>query len=521
MSEQHWKLQRDLFYRALLSHIAPYDLEEAGFFWDTAPIDEPLDDVHWLSTPLTKARQNLKKSIKKPAVLLSTGAFCPPHQGHLNMMAQARACAINHGFDIIAGYLSPGHDEYIRLKCAEQAMEASARLWMCAQATASSDWLDVDAWEALWRPCAVNFTDVIVRLERYLQHHLKRHIPVIYVCGGDNARFALTFATQGHCIVVSRPGSTSEHIRTHPHIEHNPRIMWTPLEDHSSSTRVRQGQWSLVPSAARTLPSTQTLVLRCEDPDICPELGLLAPAQWAHFVQSLVQCFESTGLHVIQRDHRAQYQRLQHLIEQQEHRIVSLDPMLPTAQNFAISRYFSLLGYTQRGWGARPGHPSIEVQRQQLLHQQTPMTLFDDDSYTGKTFDFARQHLGSCVVQTQTASSHVAGAQIADARDFLLGTLAGGLVVDTPSGQLARAPYILPYVDPFARSGVPAAHSLSFSLAVWRLQYELFSNLPWTIAHLPTPSQHLFLDAGFAPTLSLAQLCLLHVNRLAHDLGQT
>ena len=48
------------------------------------------------------------------------------------------------------------------------------------------------------------------RLEAYLRAHVDPAVEVVYVCGGDNARFSLAFAGKGRCVVVARPKAEPE-----------------------------------------------------------------------------------------------------------------------------------------------------------------------------------------------------------------------------------------------------------------------------------------------------------------------
>ena len=157
----HWKIRRDPFFSLLHARRGEEAVMQAGFFFDDDPDDARLDDVDWLSTPPPRRRPSGRG---RPVVLVATGAFCPIHDGHIAMMHRARAAAEIAGFDVLGGYLSPGHDAYIRLKCGDAAIPASVRLAACARAAESTDWLSVDPWEALHRRVAANYTDVVARL---------------------------------------------------------------------------------------------------------------------------------------------------------------------------------------------------------------------------------------------------------------------------------------------------------------------------------------------------------------------
>ena len=113
-------------------------------------------DPRWLCTPLHKATARLKANLERGdrgsplAVLVSTGAFCPVHTGHLAKMAEARAALEARGVTVLAGYLSPGHDAYLQTKCGGGVPGTAHRIALCEQAvesfTAQLDAVIADRW---------------------------------------------------------------------------------------------------------------------------------------------------------------------------------------------------------------------------------------------------------------------------------------------------------------------------------------------------------------------------------------
>lgn len=490
----HWKIDRDPFYRPLLEAHGLALVREAGFFEDTADVPAPLDDLDTLCTPTTRITENLAAAPPRPAVLVCTGSFCPVHAGHLAMMEAARRAAEAAGFSVVGGYLSPGHDEYITLKLGAEALSASRRLALCGAAVSESDWLMVDPWEALHRDVAVNFTDVIARLTAYLHHHLRPDLAVFYVCGGDNARFALSFATRGRCIVVGRPGSEQAiaRYRCHPLLADPERFLWADARHGGSSTAARRGDHSVLPGAVaarldRERPTA--LTLRLED----------AAVAWGR-VEAL-RAFQAGLLALLRRHFDVRAVRLaDQRIPPSRFPVISLDPMLPGDLNLAVSRRFDLGGATRRGHTARPDAPPLAEQCAALPAGEH--VLFDDDICTGGTVRFVRAQLPERVRIVGTRHLAVAGPpqerrEIADSRDFLLGSTAGGLVVVLPDGTLGRAPYALPCVDPGARASIPAAHIHTFSHAVWQLNAAFFEGSGLTVADLPPAAGRLVRCAGW------------------------
>lgn len=478
----HWKIARDPYLSLLHRTSGEAAVYESGFFLDDDPEDAPLDDVDWLCTPAPK----LRISGARPAVLLSTGGFCPLHAGHLEMMERARVAALAAGYDVVGGYLSPGHDAYLQHKCGPLTPHTRDRLRHCAAAIAGSSWLSLDPWEAMHRRVAVNFTDVTARLERYLQRHVHPGLQVLFVCGGDNARFASAFSERGHCIVVSRPGSEGEVARWQRRLAGQAHVTWVE-GGHPAASRTM-----------RTAPASVTrprLVLRLEDERAVRSLGLRS---YATFQQQLVELLgryadvRCTGMdspafgpHVINLDalHRAQHE-------------------------LAISRLFALGGYEALGFVARPGSDSLEAQLQRI--PPGSYVLHDDDCVTGSTLDAARALLPAHVIvrDTRLAITHADDEDVVDARDFLLGADDGGLVVALPSG-LARAPYLLPYVDPAVRAGIAASHA--FSIELWSLNAQTFAGTGLCVRDLPAPARALFTSAD---DTRLEALCRTHVTRL-------
>lgn len=525
------KIARDPYLRPLCERYGEDAALEAGFFEDTDPDDAPLDDVDWLCTPTAHVRRGLAATAATgaagpPVVLLSTGGFLPVHDGHLAMMATARRTAEDAGLRVVGGYLSPGHDEYLALKCGGATLPASARLALAADALAGSDWLAVDPWEALGRRVAVNFTDVTARLQRYLRAHVDPAIEVCFVCGGDNARFALAFAEVGRCIVVGRPGHEGTVARWagDPRIRANPAVRFAPGADPSASSSLRP---------VRTAPPVRRLRLRLEDGRAVAGLGLGDDA-WRAFQDGLVRLLgRDLDLHPwpaapadagpagpdadAGRDRSAPVGHDPGNEHGDRDRVptISLDPFVAGDVDLGISRLFDLGGYHLLGHVARPGSPPVAVQVATVPAGR--WRLHDDDRATGATAAHVRSVLpaGVTIESTTFAVDDAdADAEIADSRDFLLGTDHGGLVVALPDGTVGRAPYLLPFVDPAARCGVPAHRALTFSRDVWRLAADALRPSGRVVGDLPAAAGRTLRCAGVAASAPLHEVAEAYARRL-------
>lgn len=506
------RIARDPYLRPVADRWGEGAALEAGWFDDGDPTDAPLDDVGWLCTPVdlvTRAvvRDRTAAPTTSPVVLLSTGGFFPVHGGHVAMMEAARRCVDDGRRRVVGGYLSPAHDDYIRLKCGTVDLPVSDRLAQADAVVAPSGWLSIDPWEALARRVAVNYTDVTARLETYLRHHVDPRIDVVYVCGGDNARFSLAFTERGGCVVVGRPGSeeTVERWRTDHRVAGNPRVAWTGGDDPASSTAVRV-RARPDPAASVGVEGRRRLTLRLEDERAVATLGI-GSEPWRRFQDGLrAELAARVALRAV-------------ALEDQQVRApvagtISLDPMLPGAIDLGISRQFDLGGYRPLRHIARPGSPPLEDGLASI--PPGSWTLRDDDRSTGATVRFVTAGLpdGVTLAATTFAVAADPDGEIADSRDFLLGTDDGGLVVALPGARSGRAPYLLPYVDPAVRSGLPGDSSLAFSAAVWDRNADVFTATHLTVADLPGPAARTMACAGYPPDVLLADLCRHHAATL-------
>jgi NAD+ synthetase len=611
---------KDPFYSTVLAMTGRWDdVLNAGFFDDGAPGPDEVKNwkpqwevlpLNWFSTPVFKIHQRLaslgldqlsrsinassnptlpnKLDDKWLAVILSTGSFNPIHNGHLDMMEQGKQAVEAHGGVVIGGYLSPSHDLYVSSKLRKEALSARHRLHLCELATLKSDWLMADGWEALDLHYPVNFTDVIIHLERYLAAHIATHKPIhiVYVYGSDHAGFGLTFVQRGKAVCLHRPGSErkfEEFSRLEYFEEHNNVIFWQPPTLHVSSTEVRKGEkHGLMPDLAlseyRSLTSRLgrapsddhhdviTYHMRDEGPWAYQHFknplpsGLPQPASsssettsvpsnasllgtaWMVFRMSIQAAIQSAHWHALPPDQKrtvkfvvsglseqqVAFQKLLKSVHERGYKILSLDAALEGDESLFVSRCFSLsTGAQIPKLSHRPGYPSI--QEQILRLSPGNYVLFDDDSYTGFTFNQIRKELSALrssditIVENVTLygdslDHHDDENEMVDLRDFLMGAHQGGLVVSSGDGHLARAPYVLPYVSPRQRASIPLSKELTFSIAIWEANvafFEQISTLP--ISSLDPATMALLHSIGFEETTSALEAAKWHLNHLREN----
>lgn len=487
----HWKIERDSYYSELYPLLGQTGIAEAGFFYDTATENIPIkDSLNWLCTPFHFPEFD---ETVQPCVLLSTGAFCPIHAGHIEMMTIAKNTVEANGYQVLGGYLSPGHDEYISQKTGERAIPIQQRIALiqkAIEASAESDWLMLDPWEGLFCSVAVNFTDVIERLETYLEKHLGQKISVFYVCGGDNARFSLTFLQKGHCVIVSRPPYDERFYHYQNLLKENPRIFWANADNPLNSSEIRN-HTDFTPS----LPTN--LHLRVEELDEREE----------ELIELMRKYFDNLQLNYLSKQKETFRQ-----VKKQP--LLSLDSLLSDEYNLKISRYFDLFGLRQLRFGQRPNSPALNIQVENLSKLDA-YYLFDDDTHSGQTLKFAEALLlekGIGIIEkitlTQTASSF---SETLDCRDFLIGGENNGLVICL-GGRLLRVPYCYPYCCPFVRASI--ADSIGFSRAVWQLNADYFTQKGTLLKDLSETWQWLFMYIGFSLETGMDAVCHWHLERL-------
>jgi hypothetical protein len=142
------KLASDPLYKeAFLHYKNLMALDEAGYFDDglePGTLDKFMSPL-WFTTPLAKILNNISKleTASRPfAVLVSTGGFAPLHEGHIMMMHIAREKLMDYGYNVVGGFLSPSHDNYVLNKCDSiRHFIAQKRIHLLNHVLKDSDWL--------------------------------------------------------------------------------------------------------------------------------------------------------------------------------------------------------------------------------------------------------------------------------------------------------------------------------------------------------------------------------------------
>lgn len=446
------KVKRDPYYYDLYESFGEEFIIEAGYFDDYVSDPIVFDNYNY-PFPVQKV---LNSNSNKIAVLVTTGSFCPVHDGHIEMLEKAKeAVEEKYNFDVVAGYIVPDHDDYIIEKNKDEAILAHERIRIINKKLKDrkNDWIFSSPIGSLFSKGSINFTEVLNYKEKFFEN-LNIDVEIIYVCGGDNSDFSKTFVKKGKCVIVNRPG-----YKYNKFLSSN--ILHVYHDNPMSSTEVRKTD--------KHTPTEETsLILRIEEDDDREPI----------LINTLLKYFKNIRIEKL----NTQKENYKHI---SFNNLVSLDSMFELDNNLHMSRHYDLFGQNFIGYGRRPGYKDLLSQASEI--EKGNYILIDDDIHTGGTMRFAKsvmESTGHTIDGVMSITISNKGEEILDARDFLLGKKNSGLVmkVDNVDG-IIRAPYIYPFVNVFERCSI--IDPLKFSLEVWRINLDHFKYLDDKLSDFP------------------------------------
>lgn len=107
------------------------------------------------TTDLSKIRLNLQNSPAdaQNVVLIKTGALNPIHRSHISNLIKTKQYLENvHHLNVVGGFISPTHDEYVESKLGDELIPGQLRIELCEKAIEEEnqqDWLAVDKAECM------------------------------------------------------------------------------------------------------------------------------------------------------------------------------------------------------------------------------------------------------------------------------------------------------------------------------------------------------------------------------------
>ena len=538
------KARLDPYYSSVINNFGESDLKESGFFDDGSALSIDMArviDPNFLLTPLHKIKARLEspgQTNQPVAVLLTTGGFCPLHQGHVEMMESARSKLQEEGYFVAGGFFSPEHDEYVQRKCGKYSLSAEQRISIAEKTLKGSAWLAVDPWAALYLDRSVNFTDSIRRLQLYLNKHLTDEINVFYVCGADNYQFYKAFMQKGKVVIVPRSGHSLD-LDYEKLKKSEIFIADKHLPNSHNSTALRE-----TTEFKRKCYQSVRIYIRDE--------GLWAVKKWVEqygpavaeakewMQKELIELFKSTyasGYNCEQTEVTtfavdSQHQKLGRLLQFSGCKAISLDPCTNADFNIAISRLFTAADSARLpGLYNRPGSNSLTEQISRI--PEGTYSLIEDDIATGNTIKDILAMLPEQIkikqvialnqlesghgLQTVEADSEDSLSDVVDLRDFIIGSKDAGLVIKLPDNSIVRAPYILPYVKNTSRMSLPESAERKLSESLWKLNYDFFirSGDLIKVQDCSPEFQALASYLGFSDQVSMSEFCKWHIQQLA------
>lgn len=521
-----WKVLRDKYYSEIYREYVDEDLlVRAGFVPDSFTLDEiNYYNIDLLTTPFNKLKEDIS-SLKNPVVLLSTGGFYPIHDGHIKMMEEAKKVLSDNDYDVIGGYLSLSHDDYILTK-PYYIKDQYERIDECRLFLTDSDWLMIDPWESIYVRTPINFTDVIERLQQYLQKYVNKRIKVVYVFGGDNVEFMYCFKKSGIAVCLNRNGY-NELFENTKQIK-NDNMYFIENDDPSSnlsSRYIRENQnkkeisfknvgnylirnESLLP-LSNLLNNYDELLLKNLQEDFLNK-----------FMRLLSNCFDNKiFIKVINMEYQLKdaYQYLSNK------KTINLDSYFRGTYNLEVSRLFEISSYQDKYIDliGRLGHETIEEQVNNIKPDQ--YILVDDDSVTGRTLNSIKEKLPKDVIIDGTYllanSINEKIFDVVDLRDFIIGVNNSGLVVKLPNGIYTRAPYVMPYVNLTTRASIPPSKERDFSISIWKINKEFYEKLDpnFKLKDADLNFKKLMNFVGFSDDELIINICKWHIDKLSND----
>jgi hypothetical protein len=140
------------------------------------------------------------------------------------------------------------------------------------------------------------------------------------------------------------------------------------------------------------------------------------------------------------------------------------------------------------------------------------VTVIDDDISTGYSLRFLISKIDKVVKSTQTLLyPKEPYYDVVDARDFLVGSRDGGLVVFNKDNEYSRIPYLFPYVNLYTRASIDDVVSTSYSL--WCENLNFFDNTGIKISDCD-PMFVSFIKEYFDINTIMVDFCNYHIEKI-------
>ena len=474
-----WKLLRDKYFeKAYIDCESLSQVYAAGFFLDSFDLFEELgiQDFNLPMNPIHKIKKEISNK-KKNIVLISTGGFSPVHDGHIYTLEIAKKELEKRGYNVLAGYLSPSHDDYVSTKDNGLAHNpALNRIRLINEKVKNSTWISAATHESVYTRTSINFTDVVYNLKKYLQFHFDFKFDIGYVFGGDNAHFIRAFQDEDMAICVSR-NHENESIFQEDNIEH---LNYIYVKDNPheklSSTKIRQFKKDISKNE-----NSKNYLIRDDFYFYKDIPNSLSP------INKLKSIFKNylPYYDFILLDVKKQFNYAEKKKKQSTKKTLSLDVYSKGNYNLEISRKFNISESQSSAisFVSRPEYEGFCFKEFSQTLPEEDFVLIEDDIASGQTLSFVKklipdksQIIDYILLSNYEKYSNIKKIDIVDLRDFIINAPFSGLVVEYKN-NIFRVPYIQPYVDLFSRASIPHNKAVSFSFDILSLNYDFYMDI--------------------------------------------
>lgn len=424
------------------------------------------------------------QTLSSGVILLTTGSFAPMHEGHKNMMVQAKNFLESKGQKVAQVIYSFSHDEYVLNK--DQNMPSLSMRVDKAQVLLQDTDFSLSLWEARQQE-PINFTTVIEHFQRLYPNN-----QVVYVFGKDNYPFAHAFTFHGKGLYVPAGKVRPEE---YEFINYLPNVEVLPTSEYSNlnSRDIRKLPYLIRDDSSMAGNSYLEFKERLQ---ALIEKKTGHPVSWLNISEQLTWIKNQT----------------------QGQKILSLDIYFKGDYNLQCSRLFAIGDEQKSGKQMINRTGSDKLSNQIKNIPEGEYVLVDDDIASGETVAKVKSLLPEGVkVVKQIALSECQGIKnfydIVDLRDFIIGFPLGGLQVMDKEGDIYRVPYLSPWVNLESRAKIMTKDHVDFSLTVLKLNYQEYINSDLQVKELPEHSQWL-LKQGFSDTDKVSDVICSMINSL-------
>lgn len=471
-----WKLLKDNYYLNCYKKYKSIKLlYESGFFIDQYEIDDTClnEDNNWLSTPINKIK--ISKNEKEKVIILMTGAFSPLHEGHIECMEKAKKILVEQ-YDVIGGYISHSHDNYVDTKYnGEAKCHSLLRIKQAEKLLFNNEWIMVDKFESIDNKHSINFTDVIIKLKSFINFQFNINVKIAYVFGGDNSKFSLAFEdSEDISICLSR--------------NHEKENFFNDYKLFSNQYYIKDNQYKNISSSLKRINKSEDIIdyknnkyLIRDDSEYIPHIKNF---DFLNKFKNIILNGIGKGLTIETVNIKEQHKEFNKIYKDLDNTI-SLDLYIKGKYNIYLSREFNL--------GDAQVHPNGLVNRPNFennfskIPNDVDYTLIEDDSISGKTISFLKEKLNHINIKNIILLSNLYSKEeyfdVIDLRDFILNTENGGLVVNF-KGKTLRVPYLYPYVNLETRANILPDKYLETNLKLWNLNLLIFIMLKYNKENL-------------------------------------